>query len=252
MSFERQQRDWEDLAALDPLWAVMSYRDKKLGRWDQQEFLDTGRQQMNRHLARSAALGYPRHFDSVLDFGCGVGRLAPVLSSAFTAYHGVDISAGMVTRARELHPHRDNCTFSVVSEDSLSRFPDSSFDFVVTFFVLQHVAFRVTILAYIAQLVRVLRGGGMLVFQLPARIPPAEKFLYDARRRLWKAFRGAGTSQRLLHRYLALSPMVMNFVPETDVVEVVRASDGELVDLERTKGGMAISDRTYYVTRRAS
>src|SRR5258707_1026679 len=38
----RQRRDWDELAAFDPLWAILTQREKKVGGWDLDEFLATG------------------------------------------------------------------------------------------------------------------------------------------------------------------------------------------------------------------
>ena len=38
---------------------------------------------------------------SVLDFGCGLGRMAPLMLKTFSNYEGVDISNNMIKKARE-------------------------------------------------------------------------------------------------------------------------------------------------------
>lgn len=251
MTLERHRRHWEELASLDPLWAVLSYRSKKFGRWDCDEFLATGDEQVSHHLAHAAAFGYPQRSRSALDFGCGVGRLAPALSNRCDTYHGVDIAPRMVDQARALHAHRPNCTFSVNHDLTLGQLADESFDVVMTLYVLQHLTSRGAILTYVGHLVRVLREGGVLVFQLPACIPAPEKLVYDTRRFLWLGLRAAGVPSSTLHRRLGLSPMAMNHVPEVEVVDALVMSGATVVDVTRERGGMAIHDRTYYVTRRA-
>ncbi len=243
------QQDWEELARLDPLWAILSYRDKRFGRWDLRQFFATGDRQVRGHLDHAAELGYPGDHRAVLDFGCGVGRLAPALSTGFETYCGVDISERMVAHARHLHASRPNCTFLVSSDDALQGMADASFDLVFTLYVLQHLPAPRSIVAYLRSFLRVLRPGGLLLFQLPARIPPLEKLAYDSRRVLYLGLRGAGASSRLLHRYLGLSPMVMNHLHESEVLAVLAAQGGMVVDIERVRGGIAIDDRTYYVTR---
>jgi SAM-dependent methyltransferase len=244
------EQDWEELARLDPLWAILSFREKRLGRWEEQEFLATGTRQVGRHLSHGRALGHPELHDAVLDFGCGVGRLAPALSSAFTSYCGIDIAEGMVAQARRLHARRANCAF-LSGSDVLDRLADRSFDLVFSLYVLQHVPERSTIRAYLRSFVRLLRPQGLLVFQLPDHIPPAEKLLYDTRRQLYRALHRAGARPELLHRRLQLSPMMMNFAPEREVLAVLRDCGAVVLDVERVPGGMAIRDTTYYVTRGA-
>lgn len=246
---ERHRQEWEDLAQRDPLWAILSYRRHKFGRWDPEEFLATGTRQVGSLLERCRALGCPQRQERVLDFGCGVGRLAPALSEVFDAYVGMDISERMVARALALHPSRPGCTFVVESDERLSRWADRSFDLVYSLHVLQHLDSASSILAYLASLLRVLRDGGLWVVQLPARIPAAERLAYDTRRSLYGRLAQMGLSPAFVYRHLGLFPMTMNFVPEDQVLALVRGCGGRVLDVERARVGIAIADRTYYVTR---
>lgn len=249
MNLERHRQEWDHLAGLDPLWAILSYRRRKFGRWDPDAFLATGDEQGQRLLERAKVLGHPQRWDAALDLGCGVGRLAPALSDAFGAYYGIDISQTMVTQARELHHSRANCTFLVDLDEGLSRFADQSFDLVFCFHVLQHLTSAQTILAYLASLLRVLRSDGLLVVQLPARIPRAEQLLCHARRGLYARLHRLGAPDSLLYRRLGLFPMTMNFLPAEQVLAVVRNSGARILDIEGEKVGIAMWDQTYYVTR---
>lgn len=249
MSLERHRQEWDHLAALDPLWAILSYRSHKFGRWERGEFLATGDEQGQRLLERAEVLGHPRRWDAALDLGCGVGRLAPALSDAFGTYCGIDISQAMVAQARDLHRSRANCTFLVDQDEGLSRFGDQSFDLVFSFHVLQHLTSTQTILAYLASLLRVLRDGGLLVVQLPERIPRAEQLLCHARRGLYHHLRSLGAPDSVLYRHLGLFPMTMNFLPETQVRAVMVEGGGRILDVEGEKVGIAMWDQTYYVTR---
>jgi len=90
---------------------------------------------------------------SILDFGCGIGRMEKYLSKSFDVVEGVDISEGMVKLARERTP---GIKYHV--SDTLSIFPDKSFDFVYTRWVLQHVPPKF-ILEYIKDFIRIARVG---------------------------------------------------------------------------------------------
>ena len=75
----------------------------------------------------------------VLDFGCGVGRLTRVFAQHFERVIGVDISDGMVAKAKKLHALFPNCQFLVNQYEDLRIFPDNYFDMVYSGFVLQHI-----------------------------------------------------------------------------------------------------------------
>lgn len=246
---ERHRREWEDLAERDPLWAILSYRRHKFGRWDRDEFLATGASEVARLAERCSSLGRPLGRESALDFGCGVGRLAGGLSEAFGRYVGLDISASMVDQARTLHADRPNVSFAVSADESLSGLDERSFDLVYSLHVLQHVDSAATILDYLAGLLRVLREGGLWVVQLPERIPAAEQLVYDTRRALYGRLSGLGLPSHLLYRRLGLFPMTMNFVPEHRVMRLVHRAGARVLAVERKRVGIAIRDRTYYVTR---
>src|SRR5205809_501859 len=82
MSLRKQKRDWNDLADLDPLWAILSHKNKKF-RWDLNEFFSTGQTEIDKTIKIAEQLDYPRDWDLALDFGCGVGRLTRALAKNF-------------------------------------------------------------------------------------------------------------------------------------------------------------------------
>jgi SAM-dependent methyltransferase len=245
----REQKDWDDLATLDPRWAILSTRRYKFGRWDTAKFLLQGDREVQDLVARARSLGYPQEWRSVLDFGCGIGRLAPALSARFDAYYGVDLSPEMISRACELHSGSTNCRFLLNQDATLDQFQEQSFDVVYSRYVLQHLTDRSVMLSYLRSFVRLLRVGGLLVFQLPAHIPKAEKAFYDARRNLFLLFGRLGLSRKLMFRRLGLFPMTMSFAPEEMVVHTVEAVGAMLLRIDSGRHGVAIRDRTYYFTR---
>jgi len=245
---DREQRDWNKLATLDPKWAILSRRQHKFGRWDPAEFFAEGTRDVERFLGRARRLGYPREWRAVLDFGCGVGRLAPGLSAQFDEYCGVDLSRKMVGEASDVHRARPNCRFLVNDDTTLEQLPDDSFDLIFTLYVLQHITDRPIILRYLQSFVRLLRPGGLLVFQLPDHIPKVEKLFYDTRRNLFIGFEQLGIPGHLMFTRLGLHPMTMNFVPEELVVARLEAEQATLLRVESGRCGVAIRDRTYYAT----
>jgi SAM-dependent methyltransferase len=247
-----EQHDWDDLAVLDPHWAILSRRRHKFGRWGTGEFFAEGARDVERVLDEARKLGHPLEWRSVLDFGCGLGRLAPALSSSFDAYCGVDLSAGMVNQARELHRNLSNCRFLINRDTTLEQLPDDSFDLIFTMDVLQHATDRPTILSYLRSFIRLLRADGLLVVQLPHHIPKLEHFFYDLRRHAYRGIACLGVPKQLMFRWLGLFPMTMNFVRQDSVVATLEAEQAMLLRIESRKRGVAIRDRMYYATRDVS
>src|SRR6186997_2597704 len=129
-----QQRDWDELAEFNAEWAVLSWPGTKEAGWDHEAFFTTGQDQVAAILD-DGDLGRPLKRERVLDFGCGVGRLAPALSEEFGQYVGVDISKGMIERARRLNSGLSNAEFLINEDAGLGRFQDESFDAVFSFLV---------------------------------------------------------------------------------------------------------------------
>lgn len=242
----RHRQDWDDLASLDPYWSVLTEPGKRFGGWDRQEFLRSGEIEIERLMMTAKEFDLPRSRDAALDFGCGLGRLTRALARHFGQVWGVDISTRMVEQARELHGDVPNCTFQV-TEGPLT-FPDARFDLIYSVLVLQHQPTRAAIGAMVADLVRTLRPGGLLCFQLPSRLPLRRRV--QLRRRLYGVLRAAGLGERLLYERWGLHPIRMNAVAEAEVRAIVAGAGGQvLAAREDDHARPEMASRLYFVTR---
>ncbi len=165
---DRYKEQWEALGRTDPYWAVLSHPEKKGDRWDRDEFFATGEAEIAAVLTRLDALGARPQFGTVLDFGCGVGRLCRALASRFERVLGVDVSQAMLTEACAVNADLANIEFVRNDNINLDIVPDQSVDLLYSNLVLQHMP-RERQRAYIAEFSRVVRPGGVLVFQVPSR-----------------------------------------------------------------------------------
>lgn len=160
------KRNWEALGCDDPLWAVLTSPERTGGRWDLDEFLATGVQEVGSVVDELPALGVTVERGRALDFGCGVGRLTQALGDLFDRCDGVDIAASMIGEARRINRHGERVNYHVHATSDLSLFADETFDFVLSLLVLQHMHPRYA-KRYIAEFMRVLKRGGVAVFQVP-------------------------------------------------------------------------------------
>jgi len=164
------QRNWEGLAQADPLWAICTDPSKRNRQWTQEEFFATGLKEIEIVLGYAARVGLRIDKTSpALDFGCGVGRLTRAMSEYFPECCGVDISLTMISMAQELNRDCPRGYFQMNEDTQLQRLQNNYFGFVYTSLVLQHIAEPCSH-QYIAELVRVLKPGGVLVFQVPERL----------------------------------------------------------------------------------
>jgi SAM-dependent methyltransferase len=164
VDLDRTRRDWTRLGEEDPLWAVLVRPEGRHGAWDAEEFLATGREEVDAVLRRLGALGKLSARRRALDFGCGAGRLTQALRRHFDRVTGVDFSAPMLARARQLDLDRQ-CEFVLNERPDLSVFVDDTFDLAYSSLALQHIP-TARARTYLAELVRVVRPGGLLAVQV--------------------------------------------------------------------------------------
>lgn len=243
MSLRQLSRTWDTFGREDPLWAILSHKQKRGNRWDLEEFLATGVTEVQEVLEHVRSVCPELRTGKALDFGCGVGRLTQAMATEFQEVHGVDVAPSMVERARELSSERglgERCTYHLNQAPDLSLFGDDEFDFVYSNITLQHM--RPSLAAgYIRDLTRVLAPGGALLFQLPGA--PVRGPWFDDKpvlrhlRLLWgRCLRGA---YLLWHRTLRRRPVMDLFAtPPEDVKALVGAAGGEVVVVqENTRAG---------------
>lgn len=222
--------NWNTLAELDPLWAVLSNPRKKFGKWDPVEVFSKGEREAERVLAMCKSKGVDISYGRLLDFGCGVGRMTRAFSGFFTTCTGIDVSEKMVALAREFNSEQANCKF-VASDSGVLPFADESFEFVYSVLVLQHIPRRDAILGYIAEFIRVAADKGLIVFQLPNEVPFWRRM--QLRRRLWSGLASLGIPKSWLFRNLRLAPIHMNGISRQEVVNFVRARGARVHAVER-------------------
>jgi ubiquinone/menaquinone biosynthesis C-methylase UbiE len=233
---ERHKQEWEELASVDPLWAILTSADRRGGRWELAEFFDTGEAEIAEVLTIADDLGDPVRRGRALDFGCGVGRLSRPLAERFRECVGLDISDGMVKLARELNEDRPNCRFVVNDAPDLEQFESDSFDFVYSSLVLQHMPSLEMVEAYVAEFLRVLRPGGLAVFQALSHIPLALRL--QPRRHVYSFLRTMGLSEQLLLMRMKLTPARGLPVSEEKMLQFIEQHGGA-ADLVQAYGGAA-------------
>jgi len=169
MWLEQAKLDWERLGEADPMWAILSDPDLTGNRWDRETFFNTGLEEVGHNLRHVLGLGLEIPRDRCLDFGCGLGRLTQALCDYFDRCDGVDIAASMVEGARTFNRHGIRCHYHVNSTGDLRLFEDAQFTFVLSIITLQHIE-PLYSKRYVSEFMRVLRPGGIAVFQIPTAV----------------------------------------------------------------------------------
>jgi ubiquinone/menaquinone biosynthesis C-methylase UbiE len=234
-SLVRHRQQWEELGELDPLWGILSDPARQYGKWNIEEFFRTGEEEIQSLMKAADRLGLPAQRDWALDFGCGVGRLTRPLSSYFKFCCGVDISLAMLRRARKFNQQWPNCLFLLNGQDNLRVFRDCCFDLIYSDIVLQHMPRKEVVFSYISEFFRILKKDGLLVFQLPERVPLRNK-IYLLRARTYHALRRLRIGASFLYKTLGIAPTTMLGVAQTEVRRHLAGMGARVLQVEADSG----------------
>lgn len=161
MRVRNTDEDWRSIADHHPYYGVLAHeRFLEPQPDDLVEFFASGEQDVAHFRAvieRQFGAFAP---NSVLDFGCGVGRLTIPLAKVAGSATGVDIAEGMLALARQ---HTAEASLHI---DFVKDIPSGQqFDWVNTYIVLQHIP-PARGYAIIAKLWAAVARGGMLSFHV--------------------------------------------------------------------------------------
>jgi ubiquinone/menaquinone biosynthesis C-methylase UbiE len=107
-----------------------------------------------------------RSDDSVVDIGCGVGRITRALAHRVGHVYGLDVSSEMLKLAREHNSDLENVEWRHGDGQGLGVLGDDSVDGCFSHVVFQHIPDPAITLNYIREMGRVLRPGGWTLFQV--------------------------------------------------------------------------------------
>jgi ubiquinone/menaquinone biosynthesis C-methylase UbiE len=102
---------------------------------------------------------------TILDIGCGIGRLEAVLAAEVGYIVGTDVSAEMIRIAQERCAKQENVEFRLTSGMDLAEFADALFDCVLAVDAFPYLVVAGTDLAerYFTEAARALKPGGEFV-----------------------------------------------------------------------------------------
>lgn len=157
------KRYWEERAETNAAW----YVDTTVA-WDEpdmEQFFATGRRIVAEALDEAPpGAPLPEGRSMAVEIGSGLGRVCAALADRYDRVVGIDVAAGMVERARQLVT-TPSVAFELGDGVSLRPVPDGAADLVLSFTVFQHLLRPSVIEGYITEAARVLRSGGVFVFQ---------------------------------------------------------------------------------------
>ena len=154
-ALNKVKNTWNHFAATNPMWSILTGNEN----WDINEFYKTG-------IDEAVVLigDWLKPGGSILDFGCGVGRMSEAFLKYYDEVTGIDISENMLKLAKE---RNSGVNYVLNATDDLSVFSDNKFDCVFSVIVLQHMCEEMQT-KYIKEFVRVTKPGGRMAFQIPS------------------------------------------------------------------------------------
>jgi SAM-dependent methyltransferase len=236
---DRSADDWEELARREPYFAVLTdegFLGVEGNAVATAEFFRTGEEDVASLLdAVGSMLGRELSLGNALDYGCGVGRLTIPLARRATRVTGCDVAPTMLALAAQNSAQAglDNTTF--VAASALAALTPSSFDFVVSLLVFQHIP-RAAGTAILRTLFSLLAPGGVAAIHVTFERPGG------ALRRLARTLRARS---RLVHRAVSairrdarrLPYMQMNEYDERTIRRDVQAAGARLAGRFPTRHG---------------
>ena len=233
------KKNWDGFAENDPFWAILAEDGRNKNRWLAEEFFQTGRDEIDSIIKYIDSINLNETFPkgTALDFGCGAGRLTQPLAEHFNEVCGVDISSNFIRLAKKYNNYPGKCKYYLNKKDDLTIFENNKFNFIYSNIVLQHMK-PVCSKRYIAEFMRVLAPGGLLIFQMPSEnITLWGKIL-------WKILIP-------LRYFLTRQPtMEMNCIPRTEVIDHLGKHGGIIIDVAQDEwAGKYFKSFRYCVTK---
>jgi SAM-dependent methyltransferase len=162
---EKMQRDWDERARENARFYVNTARRD----WSDAEFFRSGERTVAEEILTdmiNICQGKDPKQMTVLEIGCGAGRVTRALAQIFGRVYGVDISGEMVRQARSALADLPHVHIFQNSGKDLAVLGKLRFDFAFSSIVFQHIPSREVIESYVRDVHRLLFGGRLFKFQV--------------------------------------------------------------------------------------
>jgi len=177
------ERFWDERARENALFYVDDQVDYRAP--DTEAFWRRGDETLEKILSPLEQTVSPQ--DTVVDIGCGVGRMTRALASRAARVIALDVSQEMLARARELNAQVQNVEWIHGDGRTLTPIGDGAVDGCFSHVVFQHLPNPEMTLGYVREMGRVLRPGGWAAFVVSTDPTIHRLSLLDRTRARWRA-----------------------------------------------------------------
>jgi SAM-dependent methyltransferase len=222
---------WNRLGETEPHWSVMTWDRFLSSNLDEKHFRRTGECDVAVLSAYCQRAGIDlRDLESVIELGCGVGRLTIWLSNEVTNVTGVDVSPSHLLIARQRLEKAKITNVRLIHLTALSEIESMPMaDLFYSVLVMQHNPPPV-----IAELLKAFLGrrnvGGFAFFQVPTY---AENYEFT------------------IDRYVPSGQMEMHVLPQKNVFEILNDTGFLLLEIQEdlAAGSAAIASHSFFARR---
>jgi ubiquinone/menaquinone biosynthesis C-methylase UbiE len=159
---ESMRREWDARARKDAFYYIASWRKD----WDVSAFLESGEEDYKRLVRPTLErVGFSPAGKTMLELGCGAGRMTHSFAARFGQVIALDVSAQMIDRAQQILQKVQNIAWVHTNGQDLGAVDSESVDFAFSYLVLQHLPNDKSVRGYIRELLRVLKESGICLFQ---------------------------------------------------------------------------------------
>jgi SAM-dependent methyltransferase len=230
------RHEWDTRARKDAFFYIASWRKD----WNVAEFLKSGEEDYERLVAPVLdRFSISPAEKTMLELGCGAGRMTHSFASRFCRVIAVDLSPEMLERARNLLTDDVNVSWTQANGKDLESVVSETVDFSFSYLVLQHLPNERSVQMYISEMLRVLNNDGICLFQFNAMERPVMnwkgQFAWGCVNALWTMRLSA--LSRSLGKRLGFDPEMVGrtwngvAIPARNIVAAVNASGGEVLDV---------------------
>lgn len=152
---------WDAAAREDAYWHIATGAPK-----DPDGFYRHGAEETDSYLAFAGMTPDPE--GTLLEIGCGAGRMTRRLADHYGEVLALDVSSEMLVRAKTALADLDNVTYLLGNGRDLGEIGDDGVDAVFSYVVLQHIPDPKVQLSYLREIARILRSGGQAAVQIRA------------------------------------------------------------------------------------
>lgn len=239
---------WKQWGETDPYFGVITnekFRSHKLDEQSWQDFFQTGQQSVT-HVLQLCRQHICPDFapQTVLDYGCGVGRMAIAFAEHAQHVTGIDVSEGMLAEAERNQQRTGVTNIELLKIEGTQLPTKKKFDLVHSYIVLQHMNSQQGI-AIFQQLIDAVAKGGVGAIQLTyshEKYAPTNGLAprFSSVRNLWRSTWGNSLLRKKLGLLLGTPKkphMEMNSYPLNQIFFLLQQAGMKDLHVEFTNHG---------------